>query len=211
MVSIPDLYIIGAGGLGREVAQYLRSHPDRGVRWNVAGHLDDSPPENLEPSIFPLSGRIQDFVFRPGDLAVLAVGTPATRKLLAERLSDRVEWLTLVAGDAFVGSSVKVGRGTVIAPGVKITTSCSIGEFALINLGSMIGHDCRIGDYSCLYSLVAVGGHCCIGREVTVGSGAILAPGVSVSDQTVVGTGSVVTRNIREKGTWFGNPARKIL
>jgi acetyltransferase-like isoleucine patch superfamily enzyme len=58
---------------------------------------------------------------------------------------------------------------------------------------------------------VDVGGGCKIGNNVTIGSGATVLPKVKIPDNTTIGAGSVVLRSIKEAGTYFGNPAKKIL
>ena len=55
------LFIIGAGGFGREVHAWARQHPDCGSQWELAGFLDDNPAALRDAgdfaSIAPLSGH----------------------------------------------------------------------------------------------------------------------------------------------------------
>ena len=37
-----QVYIVGAGGFGREVAHWLTQSPDCGTKWRLAGFLDDN-------------------------------------------------------------------------------------------------------------------------------------------------------------------------
>jgi acetyltransferase-like isoleucine patch superfamily enzyme len=46
-----------------------------------------------------------------------------------------------------------------------------------------------------------------IGNHVSIGSNATLLP-VTVCDGVVIGAGAVVTKDIKEKGIYAGNPAR---
>ena len=49
-----------------------------------------------------------------------------------------------------------------------------------------------------------------IGRHVWIGGGAIILPGVRVGDNAIIGAGSVVTRDVADRTTVVGNPARQI-
>ena len=46
-----------------------------------------------------------------------------------------------------------------------------------------------------------------IGNNVVIGSNVTLLP-VSVISGTVIGAGSIVTKNIKKKGIYAGNPAK---
>jgi acetyltransferase-like isoleucine patch superfamily enzyme len=48
-----------------------------------------------------------------------------------------------------------------------------------------------------------------IGNHVSIGSNATILP-VSICDGVIIGAGSVVTKDIKEKGIYVGNPAKKI-
>jgi acetyltransferase-like isoleucine patch superfamily enzyme len=47
-----------------------------------------------------------------------------------------------------------------------------------------------------------------IGNNVSIGSNATILP-VNICDNVVIGAGAVVTKDINEKGVYFGNPARR--
>ena len=55
-----------------------------------------------------------------------------------------------------------------------------------------------------------VGGFVKIGNFVTVHTGAKVLPRLKVGDNSVIGAGSVVTKNVPEGCTVFGNPAKVI-
>jgi acetyltransferase-like isoleucine patch superfamily enzyme len=46
-----------------------------------------------------------------------------------------------------------------------------------------------------------------IGNHVTIGTHATVLP-VTICDNVIIGAGSVVTHNIKQPGTYAGNPAR---
>lgn len=50
-----------------------------------------------------------------------------------------------------------------------------------------------------------------IGKNVFVGANAMILKGSCLDDECCIGAGAIVTKNIGEKETWVGNPARKIV
>ena len=116
--------------------------------------------------------------------------------------------------------------------------NCFVGPFTEIQKGVIIGNDCRIQSHSFICELVTIGNNCfighavvfindtfsdgkpatgnqskwkktTIGNNVSIGSNATILP-VSVCDGVVIGAGAVVTKDIKKKGTYVGNPARRM-
>ena len=113
-----------------------------------------------------------------------------------------------------------------------------IGPFVEIQSNTHIGKNCRIQSHSFICSLVEIGTDCFIGHgvmfindkfssgrpamgdkkkwnktfignKVSIGSNSTILP-VSICSNVVIGAGSVVTKDIKESGTYVGNPAIKL-
>jgi sugar O-acyltransferase (sialic acid O-acetyltransferase NeuD family) len=203
------LFIIGAGSFGRELECHLDAFP-RGARdWEVAGFLDDDEAALAGfPSDYGLLGPIRDFAFAPGDLAVLAIAKPSTKRAVVTGLARRVEFLTFVSPSATVGKFVRMGAGCIVGPGAILGPNVTLGESVFVNSGSMVGHDASVGAYSSLMANVNVAGGCRLGEEVFAASSVTLIPGRKVCDRAYLGAGSVVIQDVNEPRTVFGNPAR---
>ena len=100
--------------------------------------------------------------------------------------------------------------GVIIASGVIITCNVSIGKHAQLNLNSTIGHDCIIDDYFTASPSVSISGSCIIKEQVYLGTGSLLREGIFITNNSIIGMGAVVVKKIKEKGTYIGNPARKL-
>jgi maltose O-acetyltransferase len=87
-------------------------------------------------------------------------------------------------------SSVTIGAGTQIGPAVQLYTADHPRDPADRAAGKEFGRPLSVG------------------RNVWIGGGAILLPGITVGDDAIIGAGSVVTRDVPEGVTVFGNPAR---
>jgi acetyltransferase-like isoleucine patch superfamily enzyme len=116
--------------------------------------------------------------------------------------------------------------------------NCFVGPFTEVQKGAVIGNNCRIQSHSFICELVTIGNNCFIGHgvmfindtfvggkpatgdkekwkktnignHVSIGSNATILP-VTICDGTVIGAGAVVTKDIKVKGVYAGNPAKKI-
>lgn len=89
------------------------------------------------------------------------------------------------------GAQVRIGRKTLIAPGVHIYTA----QHPLKAAEREICENCLP---------VTIGERCWIGGNVTI------CPGVTIGDRSVIGAGSVVASDIPNDSLAVGNPAKVI-
>jgi sugar O-acyltransferase (sialic acid O-acetyltransferase NeuD family) len=206
------VYIVGAGGFGRELLQWAGQHPDCGHEWEIAGFIDDNPDAlNGFAHAEKIVSSVRDFLPKEGELLLMAIGAPKGKKAVAEALLARgAEFLTFVHPTAIIGKNVALGRGTVICPRCVLTTDQSIGDFAMYNLFCASGHDVKIGDYVTLSSFCDITGHVTLEEGVFCGSRVSVIPGKRVGAWATVGAGSVVVSNVAPGATVFGNPAKRI-
>ncbi len=107
-----------------------------------------------------------------------------------------------------IGDNVEIGANVVIVRGtLKPTTIESdtvIGNFC------NIGHGVTIGKKVWLSVGSLVGGNTSINEMTTIGLGTRFKDNLKIGKQVSVGMGSVVTKNIENESSVFGNPAKKI-
>lgn len=205
------LFIVGAGGFGRELEGHLEQAAPANRSWSIAGYLDDNP-HALEgyPSDYEIVGPVSGFEFQQHDLAIVAVAKPSAKRAIFDAIAGRVELLTYVAPDANIGKFVRLGRGCIVGPRVVIGPNVTLGDGVFVNSGSMIGHDTTIGRYASFMANNNIAGGCTIGDEVFAASTVTIIPERSICDGAYLGAGSVVIQNVRERRTVFGNPAKYI-
>jgi sugar O-acyltransferase (sialic acid O-acetyltransferase NeuD family) len=205
-----SLYIVGAGGFGREVYCWLQDMGGSPRPWDFCGFLDDDADAlrgmNYEKGVV---GSIADFVPKVSDLLVCGLGSVAVKKKLCEPLIARgAEFLTVIHPTAVIGANVQLGRGVILSPGVVLTCDINIGDMVMVNCCSSAGHDVSVGDWSTISAHCDLTGYTTLGQGVFLGSGARIIPGKSVGDFASVGAGSVVIRSVAAGQKVFGNPAR---
>ncbi len=206
------LFIIGAGGFGRQLESYLDLVPPKTADWELKGYIDDNPNAlDGKGSDYAVMGSIDSFKFNKNNLVLLGVAGIEAKKQIVQKLKGKVKFMTFIAEGALLGKNVSLGEGTVICPGAKIGSNVTLGAFALVNLDCIVGHDSVMGMNCSIMPQVAVGGGAKVGNDIFMGTKATVSPRLSIADKAHLGVGAVVIKDISEPGTYFGNPARRML
>lgn len=143
---------------------------------------------------------------------VLGVGTPYSRRKLAEKLKKIGGSLQkLISPLSHIGHfDIEIGAGVTVMTSSVITSSVAIGIGTLINKCCIISHDVQIGEYCDIAPNVKVLGGVCIGNNSFVGAGSVILPNVSIGDFVTIGAGSVVTEDVPDCATVVGVPAKAL-
>lgn len=207
-----DLYIIGAGGFGREVAWIVERINSIKPTWNLKGFIDDN--ETLwgsKEGEYHVFGGCEYLSALEDVYAVCAVGSSNVRKKIIEKLKDTsVKFATLVDPSVLYSNSVKIGEGDIVCAGTIITVNVNIGDHVIVNLDCTIGHDAVIDDFVTIYPSVNVSGNVLIGECSELGTGTQIIQGKKVISNTIIGAGAIVVKDCIESGTYVGSPAKKI-
>ena len=119
-----------------------------------------------------------------------------------------------IGNDSFIGPFVEIQKKVKIGNNTKVQSHSFICELVKIGDNCFIGHGVMfIND---LFSEGRPAGGdkelwrtTKISNNVSIGSNATILP-VKIAQGTVIGAGSVVTKDIKIKGIYAGNPARLI-
>lgn len=194
------LTIIGASGHGKVVAEIAALNG-----YDEIEFLDDND-KITNCGKYPIVGRCSDASNADNDIFV-AIGNACVRKKFMTELCDK-HFPILIHPNAVVSDDVKIGKGSVVMAGAIINPYVTIGEGVIINTCSSVDHDCVVGDYV----HVAVGAHLCgtvhVGESTWIGAGATVSNNVNICGECMIGAGTVVVKDIEEKGTYTGVPAK---
>lgn len=207
-----DLYIIGAGGFGREVAWLVERINEETPIWNIKGFIDDNDSLwGTKEDTYEVVGGC-DYLKTLGDVHVVcAVGSARVRKIIIDKLKDsKVKFATVIDPSVIISKRVEIGEGTIICAGTIITVDIKIGNHVIINLDCTIGHDDVIKDFVTIYPSVNVSGNVTVGECSELGTGMQIIQGKNVAPNTIIGAGAVVVKDLIESGTYVGSPAKKI-
>lgn len=202
--------IVGTGGMGRELLGWIDGcRQETRDRFKVVAFISEA--DDVGSSIFDIPVLHPEQWKGDPPRFVIAFADPPKKKRLALQL-EALGWEPeiFIHDLAAVGPNAKIGRGTVICPGCRISNDCEIGNHVLVNGGSGVAHDTKLGSYSSLLGSVSVNGNAHVGEGVTFGAGSMVYPGKRIGDWATIGLGSVVLRNVPNGATMFGNPAKRI-
>lgn len=111
-------------------------------------------------------------------------------------------------GHVVIGDNVDIGAYTCIDRGTLNNTFIDNGT-KIDNLVH-IGHNCQIGKNVCIPPGVVVGGSVIIGDNTFIGMNTCIREHVKIGSNVTIGMGSVITKDIPDSETWFGNPGRRV-
>lgn len=209
-----SIYIIGAGGFGREVAWLIERINSKTPIWRIEGFLDDNKEKcgSMEGT-YPIIGDC-DFLRQCKEevWVVCAIGSAAVRKAVVEKVQkyNHVRFATLIDPGVLMSSRVVVGEGSIICAGTIFTVDITVGKCVIINLDCTIGHDAVIEDFVTIYPSVNVSGCTIVENSVELGTGVQIIQGKKIGYETIVGAGAVVTKDLPCRCTAVGAPAQPI-
>ncbi len=202
-----SLYVYGAGGQGRVVAEAAR----RSGRYRLVGFLDDDPRKHgTRLRDLQILGGIEALA-GTGDPKAVALGVGANRARLdlAERLSrEGVTLATIVHPSAELSTSASVGLGSYVGPFALLHADAAVGIACIVNSGAIVEHDARVGNVAHIAPGAVLGGAVTVGEGALVGMGARVLPGLTVGAWSIVGAGAVVVRDVAPDAVVAGVPAR---
>lgn len=203
------IYIVGAGGFGRELLWWIKDINKIKLTWEIAGFLDDDPYalDGYECD-YGVVGGIRTWEPKEDEVFALALGSPALkRKIVGIMKSKGAKFATVIHPTAMLSEFAHHGEGFIMFPYAKLSANSTVGDFVTL-LSSPIGHDTVIGDYSVISGNCNVIRNVEIGKEVFLAAGVCIAQDVRIGDGAYLGLGCVVLKDVKEGDTMFGNPAR---
>jgi sugar O-acyltransferase (sialic acid O-acetyltransferase NeuD family) len=213
-----DIVIVGAGGLGREVSEWVEDINEARPTFRLLGFLDDDASRHGERchdvtilgGVDWIAGQSRGLGAELG--VVVAIGSPAAKRRVIERLraAGVTRFPPVVHPRAILGRFVELGEGTIVCPGAILTTDVRIGRFVALNFDLTVGHDARVDDYALLAPGVHVSGRAHVGEGCDLGAGVVVLPSAAIGPWSIVGAGATVTGPLPANCTAVGTPARPI-
>lgn len=208
-----SLYIYGASGFGREVAQ-LALQCGHHVAAFVDDHHDQYPHGIHDLPVLSPADALDSADL---NIFVVAIGNPQSRRAVTERLLGcGLSLPPLIHPSVIIGAHVEIGAGSIICAGCILTTDIRIGRGAILNLACTVGHDTVLGDYVSAMPAVNLSGGVEIGSETYLGTNACVRNGqpdepLRIGSRVTVGMGAVVVKPVPDGTTVVGNPAKALV
>jgi len=210
-----DVIIVGAGGHGAEIDEYIKySQKSTGRKeLNVLGFLDDNP-DNYARYKFsaPLLGNIKDHKINPGSYYIIGIANLKYRRLFIDRFKNEgAQFVSFIHCGAYVSESAVIGEGAIIGPNANIGPNVKVGKYTLINSRCSLGHDTVIGDYNFISPNVCFSGFTEVGDENLFGINCATIPGIKVGNRNKIAAGMVLDQNVGDDEVVFYRFKEKVI
>lgn len=208
-----NLYIVGAGGLGRGLAATLEKEKKSvSEDFNQMYFVDDAKYKEYVNGIFVKHNLEELLEIQEKCLVINAMGSPEMRKSIQHNLSKNtnLSFPNFIDSDVKLNAHIKMGEGNIISRGVVFSTNIEIGDFNLIHFNCTVGHDVKLKNFNCIYPLVSLSGYTDIGNNNMIGTNSSTLPRVRLKNNIIVGANTLINRDILDQKTVIGSPAREI-
>lgn len=198
--------------MGREALDLAREINEREKRWENIVLLNDFREEDVvnDAPIYTFAEFCEKWSPACAE-AVVALGEPEFRSLLAEKLTDKSYRLaTLIHPSAIIGTRAQIGVGTIICNRAFISCNTQIGTNVLIQPGACLFHDVTVGEHTVISAFASLAGHVKVGSRTYVGMNVPVREEVTIGSNTIVGMGAVVVKDIPDDVCAYGNPAKVV-
>lgn len=202
-----NITIIGAGGHTRSSINLLKQYftkasfsiYDDNYNHKVEEYIDDV---KVVGTISNINNTMQDIF--------LSVGDNKKREEYFNTFNKIIVKENLIHTSAYLEKNIKLGLANQIFGNAYINSYVEIGDDNIINTSAILEHEVKIGTHNHISVGAKLCGRVSLGDRCFVGAGAIVIDKITICNDVIVGAGAVVIKNITEKGTYVGNPARKI-
>lgn len=199
--------MLGAGGHGKVCAEIASL-----MGYAEIIFFDDNPAADTCLG-YPVAGDRKAFFKVEHSDCFIAIGSNATRKRIAEQVLRTTghSLVTLVHPSATVSAHASLSEGTVVMAGAVINPGAVIGRGCIINTAASVDHDCEIDDWCHISVGAHLAGTVKLAPLAFIGAGATVINNIKIATEAVtIGAGALVIRDITERGTYIGIPARRI-
>lgn len=206
-----SLYIIGAGSVGGHLAANPHLY---NMNYDSIVFLDDDP-EKINTEYVGCRVEASTDYLLSIDFhcdVVIGIAFPGIKQKVYNRFKNnlRLNFISLVASNAWISNNVSLGIGCIIYPHTSINYGSVIEDFVVINMNCALGHHARVGKFSSLAPGVSFGGHTHIGRGVDVGIGASTVQRVTIGDGSIIGGQAMITQSFGSDSRIVGVPGRNL-
>jgi len=177
-----ELYLVGAGGLGRELAAILQ-HPSLARHYSIVGFIDDGRTPGALINGIPVVGNIKWLTVQSSLNVLLTIGHPVTRRNLIDKLvQTNLLFPSIVHPEAtlYNKATIRLGQGVFIGAGSILTTDIQIGDFSFIHVGCSIHHDTTIGENCVLMPGVRITGGATLRNDQRLEAGTCITEAITI-------------------------------
>lgn len=204
------IFVFGASGHAKVVIDIIEK---QGL-FQIAFLVDDNPAlKETDFYGYRVIGGKQELLAVRSQVSggIVAIGSNRARIAVAEWLDKTgMDLVTVVHPSAQLARGTIVGGGTTIMAGAVINSDTCIGKNVIINSRASIDHDCVVGNGAHIAPGATLCGTVTVGDGTFICAGTTIIQNLNIGSDVVVGAGSTVIRDVPDKVTVAGSPAKII-
>lgn len=202
-----NLIIIGAGGYAKSILDSV-DH----MNFRMVGYIDDIKPVGDIHQGYPVLGNTIDCIKNYRDYVYfVAIGNNMKRRNWYLKLKERdLSLINVIDKSALVSRVSDIGEGSFIGKLAILNHGCSVGDNCVINTRALVEHGCQIHNHVNISTNATLNGDVICEEGCFVGSGTVVNGQLTIQKWSLVGSGSVVTKDVKERTTVVGVPAKEI-
>lgn len=199
------LILIGAGGHAKSVADSIDK-----LEYELCGFID-SNKKGIHLGLPIFGTKLEDVPNYEEYSYFVSIGDVRYRKLWFDEIRKRgLRIINIVDSSAVISASAQIGIGNFIGKMVVINADAVIGDNNIINTKALIEHECKVGNHNHLSTNSVINGNVIVENGVFIGSSSVCNGQLKISSNAIIGSGSVIIKDVPEKVTVVGVPARVI-
>ena len=207
-----EIILIGGGGHCRSCIDVIEKQDV----YHIRGIIDIK--ENLHKNIggYEVVGNDSDLpsfakTIKKYFITIGHIKTSFKREnLFADLKRLNVELPVIISPIAYVSRHATINEGTIIMHHAVVNAGAKIGHNCIINTKALIEHDVVVGDHCHISTGAMINGEVFIAEGCFVGSNATIRETIKICEAAFIGAGATVVKDIQERGTYTGNPAKRI-
>jgi len=209
----PKLLIAGCGSVARYVIDIISVENN----FSIVGAVDLESGSMIGEKIngIKVLCRLDDIndIYDPSEISIILGHGDVSRKYeVFEYFKQKnFKFVSVISSKSSISITARIGFGCIINPGAVIMPNVIIGNHVIIHSQTVIEHDNIIGDFTNIAPGVSLGGNVTIGEKSYIYTGAIVVPHIRIGNNCIIGAGAVVIRDVMDKQTVVGVPAKPIV
>jgi sugar O-acyltransferase (sialic acid O-acetyltransferase NeuD family) len=215
-MKYPNFYIIGAGGLGKQVLNLIQKINADKLTFDFKSFVDLQIKEvkckNKTYGVLHDDKFIEKIEKESEVNIAVATGFPEINyKIVQKYKSYNFNYPNIISPNAITNDlSFSDKKGNILLDGAILSVDSDLHDFNIFNLNVTIGHDVSIGSYNVFNPGANISGDCIVKDKILFGTNCTVIQGLSITDNCTISAAAFVSRDITEKVIAVGNPARII-
>jgi len=201
------IYIVGAGGHARVVAEALRASG-----CTVHGFIiPASEITKVDKKDFEIldDDQVINSIPPKSISLVNGIGNLAPRQDTFNRYTSAgFQFISFTHPFSSTAQDVTIKSGVQILAGAIVNSGTTIQDNTVINTNASVDHDCQIGPHVHIAPGATICGNVQIGAGSMVGAGATVIQNIQIGSGCVVAAGAVVCKNVPDQTLVKGVPAK---